>query len=271
MQRGNLRNTESIRWISSKSSGVKRIFTVILILHSLFCALHLQAQDDVEYRMELGVGANLTSYQGDFSNSLFGKMQPGGSVLFRAILNPRSAMRINAMVSKLKGDVSKSGTIYPDVTELNYSFSNTLVDVSASYEYNFLPYGTGRDYRGAKRFTPFVSLGIGLTYVNSKGGTYDYGNGSGDSDFHPQHSESKTVITGNIPIGLGVKYKLGDRTNISFDWQMHVSFSDKLDGIDDPYRINSSGLFKNTDCYSAFTLALTYSLSPKCSTCHKDR
>lgn len=227
----------------------------------------------MEYRAELGVGANLTSYQGDFSNSLFSNMQPGGSVLFRAILNPRSAMRINAMVSKLKGEVSNSGTIYPDVTEMKYSFNNTLVDLSVSYEYNFLPYGTGRDYRGAKRFTPFVSIGLGLTYVNSKDGTYDFssGNPTSDGGYEPQHSGSKSVITGNLPIGLGVKYKIGDRTNLSLDWQMHVSFSDNLDGIADPYRIKSSGLFKNTDCYSAFTLALTYSLSPKCSTCHKDR
>lgn len=222
--------------------------------------------------MELGVGANFTSYQGDFSNGLFKNMQPGGSVLFRAILNPRSAVRINAMVSKLKGDVSAMDTRYPDVTDLKYSFGNTVVDLSASYEYNFFPYGTGRDYRGAKRFTPFISLGLGLTYVNCKGGTYDYGDGSGSGgDFHPQHSTSESVVTGNVPIGVGVKYKLGARTNISFDWQVHISFSDKLDGIDDPYRINSSGMFKNTDCYSAFTLALTYSLSPKCSTCHKDR
>lgn len=251
---------------------MKRILAIILILHSSFCALYLKAQDDVEYRMELGVGANFTSYQGDFSNGLFKNMQPGGSVLFRAILNPRSAMRINAMVSKLKGDVSATDTRYPDVTDLKYSFGNTVVDLSASYEYNFFPYGTGRDYRGAKRFTPFISLGLGLTYVNCKDGTYDYGDGSGSGgDFHPQHSTSKSVVTGNVPIGVGVKYKLGARTNISFDWQVHISFSDKLDGIDDPYRINSSGMFKNTDCYSAFTLALTYSLSPKCSTCHKDR
>ena len=242
------------------------------ILHSSFFTKAL-AQDDVEYRVELGVGANLTSYQGDFSNGLFTNMQPGGSVLFRAILNPRSAMRINAMVSKLKGDVSRSGTIYPDVTELKYSFSNTMADLSVTYEYNFWPYGTGRDYRGARRFTPFISIGLGLTYVNSKGGTYDYGDGNdgGGDEYRPKYSASKTVMTGNLPIGLGVKYKLGARTNISFDWQMHFSFSDNLDGIDDPYRINSSGLFKNTDCYSAFTLALTYSLSPKCSTCHKDR
>ena len=228
------------------------------------------AQDDVEYRMELGAGVNATSYHGDFSNCLFKGMQPGGSILFRAIINPRSAVRINAMVSKLKGDVKRSDTVYPDIKE--YSFSNMMGDLSVTYEYNFWPYGTGRDYRGARRFTPFISLGMGLTYVNSKNGKYDYEKGHEEGgEYVPQHSSSKTVLTGNVPIGVGIKYKIGDRTNLSFDYQMHVTLSDHLDGVDDPYRIPSTGLFKNTDCYSVFTLALTYSLSPKCSTCHKDR
>ena len=74
-----------------------------------------------------------------------------------------------------------------------------------------------------------------------------------------------------MPIGVGVKYKLGARTNLSLDWQMHITFSDHLDGVKDPYHVKTSGMVKNVDTFSAFTLALTYSLSPKCSTCHRDR
>ncbi len=236
----------------------------------LLIAVAMRAQDDVEYRMELGVGANMTSYQGDLSSGLFSNMQPGGSVLFRAIINPRSAVRIGAMVSKLKGEVGKADTRFPDVKE--FSFSNTLADLSVAYEYNFWPYGTGRDYRGAKRITPFISLGLGMTYAHCKEGTYDYSQGSTEGgEYVPQHSASKSVITGNIPIGVGVKYKIGARTNLSLDWHIHISFSDNLDGLDDPYRIKSSGLLKNDDSYTVLTLGLTYSLSPKCSTCHKDR
>ena len=213
--------------------------------------------------MELGVGANLTTYHGDLSNGLFTNMQPGGTVLFRAIINPRSAVRISAMVSKLKGEVGKANTKFPDITEKEYSFSNTLGDLSVAYEYN---------YRGAKRITPFISLGLGMTYAHCKEGTYDYSQGQTEGgEYVPQYNSSKSVITGNVPIGVGVKYKIGDRTNLSLDYTFHVSFSDNLDGMDDPYRIKSSGLFKNTDCYSTLTLGLTYSLSPKCSTCHKDR
>ena len=251
---------------------MSKVLKIMMSALLLLVATTAGAQDDVEYRMELGVGANLTTYHGDLSSGLFSNMQPGGTVIFRAIINPRSAVRISAMVSKLKGDVGKAGTVFPDITEKKFSFSNTLGDLSVAYEYNFWPYGTGRDYRGAKRITPFITMGLGLTYAHCKEGTYDYSQGHSESgEYTPQYNSSKSIITGNVPIGVGVKYKIGARTNLSLDWQMHISFSDNLDGMDDPYRIKSSGLFKNTDCYSTLTLGLTYSLSPKCSTCHKDR
>ena len=124
------------------------------------------------------------------------------------------------------------------------------MDLSLLYEYNFWPYGTGRDYRGAKRLTPFVFLGIGATYAKT---------------------EEKGVFTGNFPLGLGVKYKLGKRVNLALEWAMHFSLSDELDGVKDPYMIKSGGLFKNTDCYSTLQLTLTYSFMQKCRTCNSDK
>jgi hypothetical protein len=80
--------------------------------------------------------------------------------------------------------------------------------------------------------------------------------------------DGKSVFTANVPLGIGVKYKIGERLNLGFEWAAHFSLSDRLDGVEDPYGIKSSGLFKNTDCYSAFQLSLTYSFMPKCRTCH---
>ena len=47
----------------------------------------------------------------------------------------------------------------------------------------------------------------------------------------------------------------------------HITTTDKMDGVKDPYRINTSGILKNTDCYSTLQLAMTYSFGPKCKTC----
>ena len=66
-----------------------------------------------------------------------------------------------AEYGKLKGSSKDVKTYIPDYVAEPYDFNNTLVDVSITYEYNFWPYGTGREYRGAKRLTPFVFAGIG--------------------------------------------------------------------------------------------------------------
>lgn len=221
-----------------------------LVTLLMLCAtLTASAQQDDEYLMEIGGGVGMVSYQGDFNGKITSGMQPAGAIVWRRLLNPYMGFRVTGMMGKLKGDATRVETYYPDETTRAYSFDRSFTDVSVTYEYNFWPYGTGRDYRGAKRITPFVFGGIGATYVS--GG-------------------EKKVFTANVPIGLGIKYKLKERLNVGLEWSMHFSLSDELDGMADPYGIKSSGAFKNTDCYSGLMLTLTYSFKSKCRTCNND-
>ncbi len=220
-----------------------------LLLLMLAAMLNMNAQTDDEYLMEIGGGVGFLGYLGDYNNVLTRDLQPMATLLVRRNLNPYMGLRLAASFGKLKGDERDVKTVYPSTGGTPYSFSRTLTDVSLTYEYNFWPYGTGHDYYGAKRLTPFVFLGLG--------GTYAGGDGS-------------SVFTANVPIGLGLKYKVGQRMNVGVEWAMHFSMSDKLDGRKDPYGITSSGMFKNTDCYSVLQLTLSYSFMPKCTTCNKD-
>lgn len=222
---------------------------LLLALLALCPMLGIRAQDDPQYRMEIGAGVGLVAYEGDFNGKLFSQMQPMGAFVGRYNFDPYKDLRLNIGVGKIKGSSDKLETYYPDMQEQAYSFSNTLVDVSLVFEYNFWPYGTGRDYRGAKRLTPFIFGGLGATFVKGA---------------------DKNVFTGNLPLGLGAKYKINERLNVSLDWTMHFSLSDELDGVKDPYQVKSSGAFKNTDCYSMLQLSLTYSFSAKCRTCNKE-
>lgn len=221
----------------------------LLSILLLVTAVQTLAQDDVEYRMEVGTGAGLVSYLGDFNGSVMKNMQPMGSLVWRWVLNPRMAVRAKGSYGKLKGSSADVQTYYPDMQAKPYQFNHSLGDLGVTFEYNFWPYGTGRDYRGAKRLTPFIFGGVGGTYVS--GGPKD-------------------VWTAHVPLGLGVKYKLGDRVNIGLEWAAHFSLSDKLDGVVDPYLVKSSGLFKNTDGYSTLLVTFTYSFQAKCRTCHND-
>ena len=222
-------------------------YGLLLALMTL-STVRVSAQDDVEYRMEVGAAVGLMGYHGDFNGSLTKDLQPMGSLVARYIFSPYMGLKANVSYGKLKGSSADVKTWYPEY-RTPYSFSNKLVDLDVVYEYNFWPYGTGRDYRGAKRLTPYLLLGLGGTFVKT---------------------EQKNVFTANLPIGVGVKYKVGARVNVGLEWAMHFSLNDELDGVKDPYGIKSSGLFKNTDCYSTLQLSVTYSFMAKCRTCHNE-
>ena len=221
---------------------------VLLGLISCLCSVTTWAQTEPEYRLELGGGLGLAAYEGDFNNSLLKSMKPMATLVAKYKMNPRMAWALLVGYTQLKGSSAKADTWYPELQQNPISFKSNVVDVSLRYEYNFLPFGTGREYHGAQRLTPFLTIGTGLTVANA--GT--------------------TVAGLQMPVGFGMKYKVGNRWNLAVAWTMHFTSTDRIDGVSDPYGIKSSGLFKNTDCYSVLGATLTYDLWAKCRTCHND-
>ena len=224
-----------------------RVLLVLITYHLSFIT-PMQAQDEPEYRMEAGAGIGLINYLGDYNGSLFKQMQPMGGLVAKYKMNPRMAWAATLNYGQIKGTKENSNTWYPGTTPLPADFSTKLTDFNVKFEYNFWPFGTGREYHGAQPLTPFITLGSGLAFA------------SGES----------SVVAFQVPIGFGVKYKLMDRLNLTAEWLMHFSGSDKLDGVRDPYGIKTTDLFKNTDCYSTLQISLTYEFMEKCKTCHND-
>ena len=221
------------------------VFTLLLV-----GALGMRAQEDPEYKMEIGGSVGLVNYLGDYNGNLTKDLQPMGSVVAKFRMNPRMSWALSIGYGTLKGDIADAETWFPEVESLPQSFSNGLIDGSVLFEYNFWPFGTGREYRGAKHVAPFIAFGLGVCHAN----TPDEG-----------------VLAMTLPLGLGVKYKVADRLNLTAEWLMHFTGSDRLDGVVDPYGIKSTGMFKNTDCYGALQVSLTYDLWAKCKTCNNDR
>jgi opacity protein-like surface antigen len=97
-----------------------------------------------------------------------------------------------------------------------------------------------------KRITPYATLGLGGVYASASG---------------------KSSFTMNIPMGVGVKYKLKERLNLGFEFTMRKAFGDKLDGLSDLNGVKSS-FGKNTDWSSLAMFTITYEFSKRCRTCH---
>lgn len=113
----------------------------------------------------------------------------------------------------------------------------------------FFPYSDKFDYAGAKRFSPYVLVGIGLTVAPGGG---------------------KTFASPNIPLGVGMKYKIKNRLNLGCEFSFRKLFGDGLEGkdmLDDPYGVKGSAL-KNKDWYSFLLLSVTWDFGPRCRTCN---
>lgn len=227
--------------------------TLLLAIAALTTAVaNVRAQELPEYLMEIGAGGGVVGYLGDFNGSITKNLQPAATIVGRYNINSYMAVKLQLAYGKMKGSSEKVKTYYPDYSDKVYTFSNPIGALVAAYEYNLVPYGTGREYRGAKRLAPYLSLGLEANYIRVNG------------------EQKSNVFTMSIPLGIGLKYKLGERANIGLEWAMHFSLSDELDGVKDPYGIKSSGLFKNTDGYTSLMITATYSFNAKCRTCHNE-
>lgn len=226
--------------------------TVYLLLAFLMlCAPSAEAQDEVVYRLELGAGIGGGFSLNDVNSKWYGKTGLAADLIARFPLNPRMAIKTQLAYQTVKGSTDNASRFYPanpnvsGAERLSYSVSGGLFDLSGMYELHFLPYGYERGYQGYRRIVPYIQMGVGLCYATE-------GN-----------------LSLQLPFGVGIKYKIGPRLNLGLDWTMHLTLTDKIDGLDAPLGISSSG-FRNKDHYSQTLITLTYDLNPKCPTCNKD-
>lgn len=209
------------------------------------------AADDVveSYKFDVGVSVGMSGYLGDVNESnMFKRPGVAANLGVRYLFDSRWAAKAQFGVSTLSGDSSDSDMVLPGGA--SYSFKSTAFDLSVRGEANFFAYGIGETYKRLRRWTPFMSLGIGCTVASTGGG--------------------KTFAAFNIPMGVGVKFKIRPRLNAQMEFVMTKVFGDKVDSdeITDLYQIKSNFL-KNTDWYSSITIGISYEFGPRCVTCHR--
>jgi hypothetical protein len=107
-----------------------------------------------------------------------------------------------------------------------------------------LLYSGHEDYK--PRLRPYGVIGIGAFKFNPQGSLTDnngkvtwhdlkplHTEGQGFAEFPDRKEYSLTQI--NIPMGLGLKYMLSERINISFELLLRKSFTDYIDDVSTNY------------------------------------
>lgn len=227
---------------------ISRLAAVFLLLASV-CRVSAQ---ELEYKMELGAMVGGSFYMGDANfTTPFKNTAPMGGLVARYNFNPRMVVKGDLAVGRIKGSTEGIDNHFPG--DVHSTFGRNVYELGAQFEYNFFAYGTGAGYKDSRRLTPYILGGVGLTYAPKP---------------------ANHVVAMNIPLGLGVKYKLAPRINCGAEWSMRFTTSDRLDVtateglvLDDPYGIEGKGL-KNKDCYSWLMVYVSYDMFPKYRKCN---
>lgn len=222
---------------------MKRLLVILFTLVAL-AAPRLQAQEET-YRFDVGAQAGMAGYLGDASSNIFGHPGFSGGVSWRYLPDARWAVRTLLNVMSLSGDTADMDDVLPG--QAQYSFKSTAYDLGGRVEFNFFSYGIGESYKKLRRWSPYLTVGLGVTLATCGG---------------------ESAFGVNIPMGAGIKYKLRERWNLGLEFTMTKVFSDHVDGeLSDLYQIKSS-FIKNTDWYSNISVSVTYEFGKRCSTCH---
>ena len=204
-----------------------------------------------EYKYEIGGGLGCSAYMGDANkgNPFLGQNFSLGAV-FRKNINFRWAIKANLLTGSVSGNTDNSDNAYPygETAEFKRSF----YDLGGQMEFNFLPYSDKFPYLQTSKFSPYILAGLGLTL------------GTGDDTFFGL----------NIPLGVGVKYKVKNRVNLGLEYTVRKLFGDSFDApdksgfnLDDPYKMNNS-IMKNKDWYNILMFSITWDFGPNDRKCN---
>jgi len=229
----------------------KKISILLLAVMPLF----VNAQKESK---EVDITCALTGniYQGDLTPSILGsskdlKIGFQGMVRYH-LKGERIYLRGSLNIASLKGDDAQFDS--PEWTKhRNYSFSTSLIDLSAMLEFNL--------FHDDKKFQPYVAFGFGFAKINPKKDAskldtaYFAAVSSEQIGLVKEQSMTQPKLLVTIPASIGFRYKLNATSSLFVEACYKTCISDYLDGF------SLSVRSQKFDAYSVYALGYTFKLS----------
>jgi hypothetical protein len=200
-------------------------------------SLSLSGQRSADY----GIFGGTSFYMGDINpgRQLY-KPLPAGGFFYRYNLHPRQAVRINLLAGGIRGNDLNFNNAYQQARAK--SFENGLAEISAQFEFNFLPYATqGKRWN----YSPYFAAGAGAVTIISSG-----------FSFQPV-----------IPFSLGFKINFYKKLGLEAEYGFRKTFYDNFDGLKDAVAPSDYGWLHNNDWYAFAGLALTWKIYNRLAGC----
>lgn len=221
---------------------MKKILLSTFFIVAIVC--NASAQRGYEYQLqgEFGVTVGAAHYFGDLNTrSAINRPKPAIGVFYRKQFNNYLALRISAHYAQLGYSDIYSKNDYQKTR--NLSFNTDIVEFAIQGDFNFFKFIPGDPDHS---FTPYITLGLGVFSYNP----YAYLDGK-KIFLRPLGTEGQNInykdpVSGKtrkpygsmavcLPIGLGIKYNVNDKINLSFQIAQRLTTTDYLDDVSTTY------------------------------------
>lgn len=197
----------------------------------------------------VGLGGGSSHYYGEMSlyNSVIPSLKIirwNGSVNYTRHLSPRWAARMAFTWARILGDDYFYKESRPELFVRNLHFRNDIKEFSIVGVYSLVD--ESRNFQFRKKVVPYVFGGVAIAAHNPVAKPDStLGLGTGWVDLQPLSTEGQGIPGYNnkpyslaqiaIPFGLGVRYKLNQRFDVSFEVGFRYTFTDYLDDVSTTY------------------------------------
>ena len=211
--------------------------TVLTILFIIVLGTSTNAQRyDYIQQGEYGITAGAAHYFGDLNTrAAINRPKPALGIFFRKQFGNYVGLRIAAHFAQVGYSDTYSKNDYQKAR--NLSFNSNIWELGVQGDFNFFKFIPGDPDH---LFTPYVTLGAGVFNYDP----YAYLNGKKEF-LRPLGTEGQTLgyngrkqygtMAFCFPIGVGVKYSINDRMNLSFEVAQRLTTTDYLDDVSTTY------------------------------------
>ncbi|MBK7884723.1 MAG: outer membrane beta-barrel protein [Chitinophagaceae bacterium] len=211
-----------------------------IITLTLFCAVTInssaQLYNEYVQQGEVGITAGAAHYFGDLNTrASLNRPKPAFGIFFRKQFGNYVGLRISAHYAQVGYSDVYSKNDYQK--RRNLSFNSNIWELAVQGDFNFFKFMPGDPDH---LFTPYVTLGAGVFSYDP----YAYLNGNKEFlrplgtegqliQFQGRKQYSTMAIC--FPLGVGVKYNITDKINVSFEVSNRFTTTDYLDDVSTTY------------------------------------
>lgn len=193
-------------------------------------------------KSDIGFFAGTSYYMGDINPSKhFYAPSIAIGPIYRYNFHYRSSVRLSGIYHKLRANDMD----FTDPFQLarGASFSGSFVDMTAAYEFNFLPYKTANTKKNQSLYT---GVGVGYHLTLSQASNSGLGGGGHFT----------------LPFSIGYKFNVSKKLSAGVEFSSRKTFSDiKLDGCVNPDMTDGDfHLVGNNDWYTFAGAFFTYKI-----------